>query len=107
MLNIQGLMKQAQAMQRKMQEAQEKLAEKEVNGTSGNGMVSVTLNGRSEMKKLSIDKSVITSADDVELLEDLILVAYNDAHKKVEEMAEEGMKEATGGVNLGGLKLPF
>ncbi len=104
MLNIQGLMKQAQAMQRKMQETQEKLAATEVNGTSGNGMVSITLNGKSEMKKISIDKSV---ADDVELLEDLIMVAYNDAHQKVEEIAEAGMKEATGGVNLGGLKLPF
>ena len=104
MLNIQALMKQAQAMQRKMQETQEKLAATEVNGTSGNGMVSITLNGKSEMKKISIDKSV---ADDVELLEDLIMVAYNDAHQKVEEIAEAGMKEATGGVNLGGLKLPF
>jgi len=104
MLNIQGLMKQAQAMQRKMQETQEKLAATEVSGTSGNGMVSITLNGKSEMKKITIDKSV---ADDVELLEDLIMVAYNDAHQKVEEITEAGMKEATGGVNLGGLKLPF
>ena len=107
MLNIQGLMKQAQAMQRKMQETQEKLAATEVNGTSGNGMVSVTLNGKYEMKKIAIDKSVVSSADDVEWLEDLILVAYNDAYKKAEEIAEAGMKEATGGVNLGGLKLPF
>ena len=96
MLNIQGLMKQAQAMQKKMQEAQEKLAETEVNGTSGNGMVSVILNGKS-----------LVNADDTEMLEDLILVAYNEAHAKVEALAEEGMKAATGGVNLGGLKLPF
>lgn len=75
MLNIQGLMKQAQAMQKKMQEAQEKLAETEVNGTSGNGMVSVILNGKSEMKKITIDKSLV-NADDTEMLEDLILVAY-------------------------------
>ena len=65
MLNIQGLMKQAQAMQKKMQEAQEKLAETEVNGTSGNGMVSVILNGKSEMKKITIDKSLV-NADDTE-----------------------------------------
>ncbi|MBO5038660.1 MAG: YbaB/EbfC family nucleoid-associated protein [Alphaproteobacteria bacterium] len=106
MLNIQGLMKQAQVMQKKMQEAQEKLAQTEVTGTSANGLVAITLNGRSEMKKISLDKSLVSS-DDVEMLEDLIQVAYNDAHSKVEALAEEGMKAATGGVNLGGLKLPL
>ena len=106
MLNIQGLMKQAQVMQKKMQEAQEKLAVTEVNGTSANGLINITLNGKSEMKKISIDKSLVSS-DDVEMLEDLIMVAYNDAHNKVEALAEEGMKSATGGVNLGGLKLPL
>ena len=104
MLNIQGLMKQAQVMQKKMQEAQEKLAETEVEGTAANGLLKVVLNGKSEMKSISIDKSL---ADDIEMLEDLLLVAYNDAHQKVEALAEEGMKAATGGVNLGGLKLPF
>ena len=58
------------------------------------------------MKKISIDKSLIV-ADESDMLEDLILTAYNDAHNKIEAMQEEGMKEATGGVNLGGLKLPF
>lgn len=106
MLNIQGLMKQAQVMQKKMQEAQEKLAETEVEGTAANGLLKIVLNGKSEMKKISIDKSLI-SADDVEMLEDLLLVAYNEAHQKVDALAEEGMKAATGGVNLGGLKLPF
>lgn len=106
MLNIQGLMKQAQVMQKKMQEAQAKLAETEVEGTSANGAIKVVLNGKSEMKKISIDKSLV-SEDDVEMLEDLILVAYNDAHNKVEALAEEGMKAATGGVNLGGLKFPL
>lgn len=106
MLNIQGLMKQAQMMQKKMQEEQAKLATKEISGNSANGLVSVTLNGKSEMKKISIDKSLIT-ADDTEMLEDLIMVAYNNAHNKVEELTEESMKTATGGVNLGGLKLPF
>ena len=105
MLNIQGLMKQAQMMQRKMQEAQEKLAGTEITGTSGNGLVSVVLNGKSEIKKISIDKTL--ASDDIEMLEDLIMVAYNNAHAQVENLAEEGMKEATGGVNLGGLKLPF
>lgn len=106
MLNIQGLMKQAQIMQKKMQETQARLAEEEREGTSGGGLVTVTLNGRSEMKKISIDKSVI-APEDVETLEDLILAAYNDAHKKVDAMQEEGMKEATGGANFGGLKIPF
>lgn len=106
MLNIQGLMKQAQVMQKKMQEAQAKLAETEVEGPSANGAIKVVLNGKSEMKKISIDKSLV-SEDDVEMLEDLILVAYNDAHNKVEALAEEGMKAATGGVNLGGLKFPL
>ena len=105
MSNIQGLMKQAQVMQKKMQEAQEKLAQTEVTGSAANGLLSITLNGKSEMKKISIDKSL--ASDDVEMLEDLIMVAYNDAHIKVENMAEESMKSATGGVNLGGLKLPF
>ncbi len=105
MLNIQGLMKQAQVMQKKMQEAQEKLAQTEVTGSAANGLLSITLNGKSEMKKISIDKSL--ASDDIEMLEDLIMVAYNDAHIKVENMAEESMKSATGGVNLGGLKLPF
>ena len=106
MMNIQGLMKQAQMMQKKMQEAQEKLAQTEVLGSAANGLLTITLNGKSEMKKINIDKSLVSS-DDVEMLEDLLLVAYNDAHNKVEAMAEESMKSATGGVNLGGLKLPF
>ncbi|MBR2274303.1 MAG: YbaB/EbfC family nucleoid-associated protein [Alphaproteobacteria bacterium] len=106
MLNIQGLMKQAQMMQKKMQEEQAKLATQEVSGNSANGMIAVTLNGKSEMTKISIDKSLIT-AEDKEMLEDLIMVAYNDAHNKVEALTEESMKNATGGVSLGGLKIPF
>ena len=106
MLNIQGLMKQAQMMQKKMQETQVRLSEEEREGTSGGGLVKVVLSGRSEMKKISIDKSLI-DADEVDVLEDMIVAAYNDAHAKIETMQEEGMKEATGGANLGGLKIPF
>ena len=106
MLNIQGIMKQAQQMQRKMQETQAKLGQEEKEGTSGGGLVKVVLNGKSEMKSISIDKSVL-NADEVDMLEDLILAAYNDAHQKIDAMMEEGMKEATNGVGLGGLKLPF
>ncbi len=106
MMNLQGLMKQAQMMQRKMQETQTRLAAEEREGTSGGGLVKVVLNGRSEMKKISIDKSLVV-ADETDVLEDLIMAAYNDAHTKIEAMQEEGMKEATGGANFGGLKIPF
>ena len=106
MLNIQGLMKQAQIMQKKMQETQARLGQEEREGTAGGGLVKVTLNGKSEMKKISIDKSLIV-ADETDVLEDLIVAAYNDAHNKIEAMQEEGMKEATGGANFGGLKIPF
>lgn len=106
MLNIQGIMKQAQQMQRKMQETQAKLALEEKEGTSGGGLVKVVLNGKSEMKKITLDKSLM-NAEEMDVLEDLILAAYNDAHQKVDAMMEEGMKEATNGVGLGGLKLPF
>lgn len=106
MLNIQGIMKQAQQMQRKMQETQAKLAQEEREGTSGGNLVKVVLNGKSEMKSLSIDKSLLNS-EESDVLEDLIIAAYNDAHQKVDAMMEEGMKEATNGVGLGGLKLPF
>ena len=104
MLNIQGIMKQAQQMQRKMQETQAKLGQEVREGTSGGGLVKVVLNGKSEMQSINIDK---TALDDAEMLEDLILAAYNDAHQKIDAMMEEGMKESTGGIGLGGLKLPF
>ena len=106
MMNIQGLMKQAQVMQKKLQETQERLAKEEKEGTSAGGLVKVVLNGKSEMKKISIDKSLVI-ADETDVLEDLIMAAYNDAHNKIDTMQEEGMKEATGGVNFGGLKIPF
>ncbi len=106
MMNIQGLMKQAQMMQKKMQETQNRLGDEEREGSSGGGLIKITLNGRSEMKKISIDKSLIV-ADESDILEDLIMAAYNDAHQKIEAMQEEGLKEATGGLNFGGLKIPF
>lgn len=105
MLNIQGLMKQAQVMQKKMQEAQAKLAETEVEGVSANGAVKVVLNGKSEMKKISLDKSVV-SEDDIEMLEDLIVAATNEALRKVEEASASAMSKLTGGLG-GGMGLPF
>lgn len=90
----------------KMEEAQAKLAEQELTGTSGGGMVKITLNGKFEMKKVEIDKSMLEE-EDVSILEDMIAAAYNDAHAKVDASMAEGMKDVTGGLNLGGLKLPF
>ncbi len=106
MLNIQGIMKQAQAMQKKMEEMQNKLAQEEVSGVSGGGLVKVTMNGKFEIKKVEIDKSLMV-ADEVDILEDLIAAAGNDAKNKVESMMGESMKDATGGLNIPGLKLPF
>ncbi len=106
MMNIQGIMKQAQMMQKKMEEEQAKLAQEEVEGSSGGGMVKVVLNGKFDMKKLSIDKSLI-DADESEVLEDLIVAAYNDAKNKVDAKMQDSMSAMTGGMNLGGLKLPF
>lgn len=106
MFNMQGLMKQAQMMQKRMQETQEKLGHEEREGTSGGGLVKVILNGKNEMQKISISPELINK-EEIDVLEDLVLAAYNDAHQKIDLMQEEGMKEATGGVNFGGLKIPF
>lgn len=106
MMNIQGIMKQAQAMQKRMEEMQEKLALEECEGSSGGGMVKLTINGKFEMKKLNIDTSLI-NADEKDILEDLIIAAYNDAKNKVDAQMQDGVKDVTGGMNLGGLKLPF
>lgn len=106
MMNIQGIMKQAQTMQKKMEEMQEKLAQEEAIGTSGGGMVKITLNGKFEMKKIELDKSLV-NADESDILEDLIMAAFNDAKAKVDAKMQDGMGGITGGMNLGGMKLPF
>lgn len=106
MFNMQTMMKQAQAMQKKMEEMQTKLAEEEITGSSGGGMVKVTLNGKFDMKKIELDKSLVVS-EEKDILEDLIVAAYNDAKNKVDTHMAEGMKDVTGGLDLGGLKLPF
>ena len=106
MFNMQGLMKQAQMMQKRMQETQERLGAEEREGTSGGGLVKITLTGRNEMKKITISPELLNK-DEIDVLEDMILAAYSDAHQKIDLMQEEGMKEATGGVNFGGLKIPF
>jgi len=106
MFNIQNLMKQAQMMQKRMTEAQEKLGQEEREGTAAGGLVKVILSGRHDLKKISIAPDLVNK-DDIDLLEDSILAAYNDAHEKITKMQDEGMKEATGGVDFGGLKIPF
>lgn len=99
-------MKQAQMMQKKMEEAQEKAAHEEVLGTSGAGLVKVTLNGKFEMKKIELDKSLMVT-DEIDILEDLIMAAFNDAKTKADANLNSAISGATGGMNIPGLKLPF
>ncbi|MBF0267671.1 MAG: YbaB/EbfC family nucleoid-associated protein [Alphaproteobacteria bacterium] len=107
MKNIGQLMKQAQQMQSKMAEMQAKLAEAEMSGASGGGMVAITVNGKGDIKKISIDPKIL-NADDKEMVEDLIVAAYNDAKAKVEAFMQEEMAKMTGGLQLPpGMKLPF
>jgi hypothetical protein len=101
------LMQQAQKMQEKMQEAQQKLAEMEVTGESGAGLVKVVMTGKHEARRLSIDPSLI-SDNDQEMLEDLIVSAINDAVRKVESESKDSMANMTAGIPLPpGFKLPF
>ncbi len=107
MKNLGEMMKQAQEMQAKMAELQEQLGSVEVTGASGGGMVEVTLSGKSEARKVRIDPSLAT-AEDIEMLEDLLVAAINDARSKVEASVADKMSELTGGLQLPpGLKLPF
>ena len=107
MKNLGNLMRQAQEMQAKMGEMQAKLAEITVDGASGGGLVKATVTGKGELKKLKIDPKLI-DPNEIEMLEDLIIAACNDARLKSETMAAEEMKKLTGGLNLPpGMKLPF
>jgi hypothetical protein len=100
-------MKQAQEMQARMAELQAKLEAVELTGASGGGMVQVTLNGKGEMKKLKLDKALV-DPNETEVLEDLILAAFNDAKARVEAHVGEEMSKLTGGLKLPpGMKLPF
>ena len=101
------MMKQAQQMQKKMKELQDGLANLEVEGSSGGGLVKITVNGKGEVKKIKIDPSLM-KPEESEILEDLIVAAINEAKKKAEEATAEEMKKLTGGLNLPpGFKLPF
>ena len=101
-----GLMKQAQQMQEKMQKMQEELANAEVTGQSGAGLVSVVMTGRHDVKRITIDPSLL--ADDKDMLEDLVAAAFNDASNKIDAESKERMGSATAGMQLPpGMKLPF
>ena len=103
---IGNLMKQAQQMQADMQKAQQEIANLEVTGESGGGLVKVTMTGRHEARRVQIDDSLV--GDDKDMLEDLIAAAINDAAHKVEAVTQERMSSLTAGMNLpAGMKLPF
>jgi len=106
MKNLSDLMQQAQKLQADMQKAQENLASAEVQGQSGAGLVTVTMNGRHDVKRVTIDPAVLR--EDKEVLEDLLAAAVNDAVRKVEAHNQEAMSGLAAGLNLpGGLKFPF
>ena len=107
MKNLSGLMKQASQMQARMQEMQSKLEALEIEGQSGGGMVTATLSGKSELKRIKIDPKLLDPAE-AEMLEDLIVAAHADAKKKLDAAAADEMGKLTGGLDLpAGLKLPF
>jgi DNA-binding YbaB/EbfC family protein len=111
MKNLGNMLKQAQQMQSKMAEMQAKLDAATMDGAAGGGMVKVTLSGKGDLKRVTIDPSLMV-ADDREVLEDLLVAAHADAKTKVEAMMAEEMGKATAGLNIpgglpGGFKLPF
>jgi DNA-binding YbaB/EbfC family protein len=104
---IGNLMKQAQQMQENLQKAQEEIAQVEVDGESGGGMVRVTMTGRHEARRVTIDPSLFDDGDR-EMIEDLVAAAINDAARKVEQATQEKMAGVAGGMNLPpGMKMPF
>ncbi|MEL7544838.1 MAG: YbaB/EbfC family nucleoid-associated protein [Pseudomonadota bacterium] len=98
-MNLKGMMGQLQGMQEKMQTMQQELAETQVEGTSGGGLVTVTLNGKGVMSNVKIDPTLL-KPDEAEIVEDLIVAAALDAHSKIEVVMQEKMKEVTGGLPL-------
>lgn len=107
-MNIQKLMKQAQEMQKKMQGAQEELKQTEFEGTSGGGLVKVIIKGDFSTKEVFIDNSLVDKDAEKEMLEDLLVAAFNDAKKKVDSVTSGTMNDAMGGMNLpSDLKIPF
>jgi hypothetical protein len=107
MKNLGNLMKQAKAMQEKMESMQAELEELEVTGESGAGMVKVTMTAKGVLMRVKIDPSIV-DPDDPDMLEDLVVAAHNDAKRRADQAMKEKMAEVTGGLELPpGMKLPF
>ena len=107
MTNISQIMKQAKAMQEKMAEVQKKVEETEVEGSSGGGAVKITINGKHDVKKVSIDPKLVDK-EEIEVLEDLLVAAFNDGTKKISENMSNQLGSISGGMGLPpGMKLPF
>lgn len=98
-MDMKALMRQAQEMQKKMQETQEQLANTDFEGNSGGGLVKAVINGSGNIKKVDIDPSLIKT-DEKDILEDLIVAAINDAKKKADDSSANSMGALTGGMNL-------
>lgn len=105
MADFSKILQQAQQMQGRLQQLQDELQNKTVTGTSGGGMVSVTADGKGQVRSVKLDPSVVNPSD-IEMLEDLIAVAVADAQKKAADLAQEEMRKLTGGLPLP-FKLPF
>jgi DNA-binding YbaB/EbfC family protein len=105
--DMMGMMKQAKALQERMEQLQQEVGAMEVEGSSGGGLVTVVMTGKSEMKRLRIDPSLL-KPEEAEIVEDLVVAAANDARTKAEAKLAEKMREMTGGLQLRpGMKLPF
>ena len=102
-LNLAAMMKQAQAMQTRMQEVQDEVAQQTVEASAGGGMVTVTANGKGEVQSVKIDPSLLKDGD-VEMLEDLVLAAVNEAHRRADEMMKSALSRIAGPLGGG---LPF
>lgn len=101
-MDMKFLMKQAQVMQKKMEEMKEELAQKEVRVSSGGGIIEIVINGQQEIKEIKIEPDVI-DANEKEMLEDLILAAVNESIRQSKELAAQEMSKLTGGMNIPGL----
>lgn len=105
MADFMKILQQAQQMQGRLQQIQDELAQRSVTGTAGGGLVTIEADGKGQVRRIKIDPSVVTPGD-VEMLEDLVLVAMTEAQKKAAALAQEEMGKLTGGLNLP-FKLPF
>ncbi len=100
--NMNNMMRQMQKMQKQMEDTQAELEVKEVEATAGGGAVKVVCNGKRELLSITIEESVV-DPEDIEMLQDLVMAAANEALRKAENMMNEGMKKVTGGINIPGL----